>query len=314
MNPSARAGKMPPVDPAIRVAGLSRRFGRTLALAPLDLEVERGAVCGLVGPNGSGKSTLMRLLIGLVTPTTGTVEVDGVRLAGEGRAVRERTSYAPGEIAAFGELTLEQQFRFLLRGRDRGARERAHALAERLGLPLRGRLRTFSHGMKRQALFCAALAPDVPVLLLDEPTAGLDPSKRGEVVAILREVARAGRCVLLSSHHFGEVAKCCERVVFMAKGRVVADEVTEALERRARRLLTLEFGDDAPAAALGPVVAALGVGARTSAGRVTCELADDDPISALRRLPHDAPPPRTITFGTHSLEELYRDLYGVEGL
>jgi ABC-type multidrug transport system ATPase subunit len=299
---------------AISVRGLCKSFGAHVALAPIDLDVERGAVCGLVGPNGSGKSTFMRLLIGLVPPTAGSAAIDGVALAGDGLAVRRRATFAPGEIASYGELSCDEQLRFLLRGRDERAHPRARAFAERLGLPLGAKVRTFSHGMKRQVAFCAALAPDVPVRLLDEPTAGLDPSKRGEVIALLGEDARAGRCVLLSSHHFGEIARVCERIVCLAKGRLVADEDTRALERRARRLVTLEFEPATPAAALARVATALGTSARIAGARVSAELPGDDALAALRALPHDLPAPASVAVGKHSLEELYRDLYGVEGL
>ncbi len=299
---------------AITVRGLCKSFGAHVALAPLDLAVETGAVCGLVGPNGSGKSTFMRLLIGLVPPTGGSAAIDGVALAGDGLAVRRRATFAPGEIASYGELSCDEQLRFLLRGRDERALPRARAFAERLGLPLGARMRTFSHGMKRQVAFCAALAPDVPVRLLDEPTAGLDPSKRGEVIALLGEDAREGRCVLLSSHHFGEIARVCERIVCLSKGRLVADEDTRALERRARRLVTLEFEPSTPAAALARVANALGAHARVFESRVSAELAGDDPLASLRALPSDLPTPTSVAVGKHSLEELYRDLYGVEGL
>ncbi|QDU84696.1 Daunorubicin/doxorubicin resistance ATP-binding protein DrrA [Planctomycetes bacterium Pla163] len=303
---------------AIVVRGLTKRFGQTVALAPLDLDLARGSVCGLVGPNGSGKSTFMRLLVGLVPASAGSVEVDGARLTGEGLGIRRRVAFAPGEIAAYGDLTADRQLAFLLRGRDAGALDRARALAKRLGLPLRGRMRTFSHGMKRQVMFCAAMAPDVPVRLLDEPTAGLDPTKRGEVVELVAKDARAGRCVLLSSHHFGEVARCCERVVFLAGGRLVADERTADLELRARRLLTLEFERDVSSEQLERLAAALhgdaGANVRIGAARLAAELGGDDVLAALRGLPADGPVPTRITFGSHSLEELYRDLYGVEGL
>lgn len=299
---------------AIVVRGLTKRFGSNVALAPLDLSLARGSVCGLVGPNGSGKSTFLRLLVGLVPASAGTVEIDGQRLTGEGLGVRRRVAFAPGEIAAYGELTADGQLAFLLRGRDSNALDRARALAERLGLPLRGRMRTFSHGMKRQVMFCAAMAPDVPVRLLDEPTAGLDPTKRGEVVDLVAQDAREGRCVLLSSHHFGEVARCCERVVFLAQGRLVADERTAELERRARRLLTLEFAPDIEPAELERLARALPADVRVGSARLAAELGGDDVLAALRGLPADGPVPTRITFGSHSLEELYRDLYGVEGL
>ena len=299
---------------AVSIRGLSKRFGDSVALAPLDLELEAGRVCGLVGPNGSGKSTFLRLLVGLVPPTTGAVTVAGVPLVGEGLEVRRRVAFSPGEIAGYGELSAKQQLAFLLRGRPRAALARATEMARGLGLPLDGRMRTFSHGMKRQIMFCAVMAPDVPVRLLDEPTAGLDPTKRGEVVDAIRLDAEAGHTIVLSSHHFGEVARCCERVVFLAKGELVADERTAELAARAKRLLTLDFDGGVPLEAVARVAAALGPDATARERHVVVHLDSDDPLSALRAIPGDLPAPARIGFGTHSLEDLYRDLYGVDGL
>lgn len=301
-------------ETAVSIRGLSKRFGATEALQPLDLELERGRVCGLVGPNGSGKSTFLRLLVGLVPPTSGSVRVDGVELAGEGLEVRRRVAFSPGEIAAYGELRAREQLAFLLRGRPAATLTRALELAEQLGLPLGRRMRTFSHGMKRQVMFCAVMAPDVPVRLLDEPTAGLDPTKRGEVVEMIRRDAEAGHTIVLSSHHFGEVAHCCERVVFLSKGQLIADERTRDLEARAKRLLTLDFPAHVDAASVERVAAALGPGATARGHHVVVHLEDDDPLGALRAIERDAPAPERIGFGSHSLEDLYRDLYGVEGL
>ncbi len=307
-------------EPAVSVRGLARSFGERLALCPLDLDIGYGAITGLIGPNGSGKTTFLRLLVGLLTPSAGTASVAGVRLVGEGVAIRRRVTYAPGEIGHYGELSLEDHLRFLLAGRAPAALARALTLAERLGLPAGARVRSFSHGMKRQMLFAAALAPDVRVRILDEPTEGLDPSKRGEILAILREdleAAGGARAIVLSSHHLGEVDRACERLLFLERGRLLADERAADLARRARRLLRLRYGSDAPTERLATALERLGAErVRWEGSQAAVVLACDDPRPFLAGLVNlaELPAPLEIAYGRLSLAELYRDLYGVEGL
>jgi len=296
----------------IRARGLVRRFGAKTALAGVDLEGGPGGVIGLLGPNGSGKSTLLRILQGLVRPDAGTVELDGASLAGDGLALRQRASYAPGEIALYGELTGLRHLSFLLRGREPEALDKATAQARELGLPLERRVRGYSHGMKRQLLLCAALAPRVSVRILDEPSEGLDPNKRGEVLALLEREKAAGTTILLSSHHLGEIDRVCDRLVFLHEGRKIADETRERVLERARRLVRIAFDELPDERALRelPGVASL----RLDGLRGSIQLAGDDPrpflaaLSSERRLSA----PRSIEYGALSLPELMRELYGVE--
>jgi ABC-2 type transport system ATP-binding protein len=300
----------------ISVRGLSKRFAANVALQPLDLELGPGGIVGLLGPNGSGKSTFLRLLTGLVPRDGGTARVAGAELAGDGTAVRRRASYAPGEIGLYRELTAREHLAWFLRGRDAGALGRALALAGELGLPLERRVRAYSHGMKRQLMFAAALAPDVPVRILDEPTEGLDPSKRGEVIELLRADAGPGRLILLSSHHLGEVDRVCERLVFLDRGAKIADERAADLHARAQRLLRMSFDPAAPLAHLTELAPAWGArNVRIRGERVVFELADADARVFLARAAADPrfPRPAGVEYGQLSLAELYRDLYGVEG-
>jgi ABC-2 type transport system ATP-binding protein len=296
----------------IRARGLVRRFGDKTALAGVDLAAGPGGVIGLLGPNGSGKSTLLRILYGLVRPDAGTVELDGCAFAGDGLAIRERASYAPGEIALYGELTGARQLAFLLRGREREALDKACAQARLLDLPLERRVHGYSHGMKRQLLVCAVLAPRVRVRILDEPSEGLDPNKRGEVLALLEREKRAGTTILLSSHHLGEIDRVCDRLVFLHEGKKIADETRERVLERARRLVRLTFDDPPDARLLEELPGVARV--RPEGALVRIELAADDPrpflaaLSSERRLPA----PRSIEYGALSLPELLRELYGVE--
>ena len=304
------------LEPAITMKGLTRRFGSKVAVHPTDLEIRAGAITGLLGPNGSGKSTLMRMLTGLIRPNAGSVVVAGTRLRGEGTAVRRLLTYAPGEIGVYGELRGREHLRWSLRGRAAGALERALEIATGLGLPLKQRVRAYSHGMKRQLIFAAALAPEVPVRILDEPTEGLDPSKRGQVLDLLREDAARGTTVLLSSHHLQEVDHACERLIFVNEGSVVADEDAGSLRRRAMSLVKLRFRDEHASSNLEASLSALDQGTVHRTGRTfDLVLNGDDPRPFLLALgKSDLPAPEAIEYGNPSLQDLYRELYGVEGI
>lgn len=304
-------------------AGVTRRFGAKTALHPTDLDLGPRGVIGLLGPNGSGKSTLMRILVGLVRPDAGTASVDGVALAGDGTAIRKRTTYSPGELALYKEMRALAHLEWFLRGREKAALARGKALAEQLGLPLRARVRTYSHGMKRQLMFVSALAPDVRVRILDEPTEGLDPSKRGAVLDLLAEDARAnGTTILLSSHHLGEVDRSCDRLVFLADGRKIADETPATLASRAGRVLRFDFPGDTDRERVTRALAKIG-GARLSrlepasdgALRASLVLDGDDPraFTSAALASAELPRPKAFEYGRLSLAEIYRELYGVEG-
>lgn len=294
--------------------GLARRFGTRQALAPLDLDVGPG-VTGLLGPNGSGKSTFLRLLTGLVRPDSGHASVDGVAVRGDGLAVRKRVTYAPGEIALYGDLRAGEHLQWFLRERDREAHGRAFELADALELPLGKRVHAYSHGMKRQLIFAAALAPRVAVRILDEISEGLDPNKRSVVLDLLGEDAARGTTVLLSSHHLAEVDRACDTFVFLNEGRLVAVERAADLRARAAQLLHLEFQADSLAQARAALAGLRGAEpAAVRGARVTLRLSSADPREVLAQLGGLAglPAPRSVQYGELVLRDLYRDLYGVE--
>lgn len=297
---------------AIHVRGLSRRFGAKQALSPVDLDVAPGEIVGLIGPNGSGKSTLLRCLTGVVRKDAGEVTIDGETLTGDGVNIRRRVTYSPGEVNAYGELTGSGQIKWLLRGRDRDTYERAHAVATELGLPLKKPVRTYSHGMKRQLLFAAAIAPAVRVRLLDEMTEGLDPAMRARILDRLRADADTGCAVLLSSHHFGEIDRVCDRLVFIDEGKKLSEESPESIAERARGLASFEYTGAEEAKAALAALSALKVEAEERGARLLVRLGDSDPQGALAELlaKRDLPAPTSVVYGKLPLSDLYRELYG----
>jgi ABC-2 type transport system ATP-binding protein len=303
-----------PGDRRVVARGLTRRFADRVALQPFDLELGPGGVLGLLGPNGSGKSTLLRILIGLVRPDAGSAVVDGEPVLGDGTAVRRRCAYAPGEIALYGELRAGDHLDWFLRGREREALERARRTARELGLPLEKRVHTFSHGMKRQLLFAAALAPRVGVRILDEVSEGLDPNKRSAVLDLLAEDAAAGTTILLSSHHLGEVDRACDRFAFLSDGRLLALESASTLRERAARMLRLAWERIDEGALERGLAQVHGARIQRTGLEAVIELEHPDPRPALAALAAVSalPAPSSVRYGELSLRELYRDLYGVE--
>jgi ABC-2 type transport system ATP-binding protein len=300
----------------IRIDGLTRRFGATVAVRPLSAEIGPGGITALLGPNGSGKSTLLRMLLGLVRPDEGTAVVDGVALAGDGLGIRERATYLCGELHVYGELSARAHLAWCLRGRGPAALERACALAAGFELPLAKKVRGFSHGMKRQLLLAAALAPDVRVRVLDEPTEGLDPTRRAQVLELLRADERRGTTLFVSSHHLGEVERASTRQLFLKKGELLDETSARELHRRARESLRVSWVSPPERAALERALAGRGLDLRLEGSRATLFFPEGGGLEGLRVLldMRALPEVRSIVYGELSLTELYRELYGVEGV
>lgn len=209
---------------AIETRGLRKQFGRTLAVAGLDLEVRRGEVFGFLGPNGAGKTTAIKMLLGLTPPSAGAARVLGARLGA--RSARARIGFLPEHFRFHDCLTARELVR--IHGRLHGLRgqlleRRVAALLERVDLPDAAdrRLAGFSKGMLQRAGLAQALVAEPELVFLDEPTSGLDPLGRVLVRDLIRELRDGGTTVFLNSHLLGEVEATCDRVAFVKRGRVV---------------------------------------------------------------------------------------------
>jgi ABC-2 type transport system ATP-binding protein len=230
---------------AIETEKLTKSYGRKArGIEEVDLAVEEGEVFGFLGPNGAGKTTTVRTLLGFLRPTGGRGEVFGLDIRKDSVEVRARVGNLPGEFALEDKMTGEGLLRFF--ARLRGVKDLGYAreLAERLGAELHRPMRRLSRGNKQKIGLVQAMFHRPPLLILDEPTGGLDPLVQEEFLDIIEEVKAEGRTVFFSSHNLAEVERVCDRVGIIRGGRLVAEETTETLIDKSFRHVVLTFEED----------------------------------------------------------------------
>jgi len=237
----------------VHVDGVSRRFGRKDAITDVTFDVEPGEVLGLLGPNGAGKTTTMRVMTGYLRPTTGRVVVGGVDMADDAVAARQHIGYMPESAAVPSEMSVIGFLRYCARLRLVPRRERQKAVANALrqgglGGMADARIGTLSKGYRQRVALAQALVQEPEVLVLDEPTAGLDPRQVAETRDLIAKLGRT-RSVLLSSHLLSEVANLCRRVVVLDKGRVLAVSDVATLTAATGTRLELRVSGDTSRAA-----------------------------------------------------------------
>ena len=221
----------------IEAQGLHKRFGKTVAVEEVSFTARDGCVTALLGPNGAGKTTSLRMMYGLLQPDSGKAVVDGAVAATDPLAAQQRLGVLPDAPGLYGRLTAREHLRYAARLQGlsaKGAEARAAALIDRLDMggiadrPSAG----FSQGERRKIALGRALIHDPQNVVLDEPTNGLDVPSTRAMRRYVRELAEAGKCVLFSTHILQEVSAVCDRVVVIARGRVVAEGTPEELLAR----------------------------------------------------------------------------------
>ena len=289
---------------AIATTGLTKHFGQVVALDSLDLEVRPGEIFGFLGPNGSGKTTTIRLLLGLIRPTRGNATILGIPVGDVERAHRH-VGYIPGDVALWPQLTGTETlelFANLAGGVDPAYRAE---LLERLQLDPSRRVATYSRGTRQKLALVVALMTRADVLLLDEPTAGLDPLMEEVFQALVREAAGRGQTVFLSSHILDEVQDLCDRVAMLRAGRLVEVATLDELRRMGATVVELVVDGPVPALAGVPGVAGVEPMPGVLGG---LRLTLDGPPAALLRVLADAQVVRLRT-PERSLEEAFLAYY-----
>ena len=259
---------------AIETEKLTKSYGRKArGIEEVDLAVEEGEVFGFLGPNGAGKTTMVRTLLGFLRPTGGRGEVFGYDIRKDSVEIRARVGNLPGEFALEDKMTGEGLLRFF--ARLRGVKDLGYAreLAERLGAELHRPMRRLSRGNKQKIGLVQAMFHRPPLLVLDEPTGGLDPLVQEEFLDIIEEVKAEGRTVFFSSHNLAEVERVCDRVGIIRGGSLVAVETTDTLIDKSFRHVVLTFTEDVDP---GPFEALSGVKDLKAGGnRLAFTLYDD---------------------------------------
>ena len=303
------------VNAAVSARGVTKRFGERTAVAGIDFEVEPGICFGFLGPNGAGKTTTMKMIYGLATVDSGVLTVLGMDARRERRQIKSRLGVVPQETNLDADLTVRenllQQARYF--GIDSAkAEERAAELLEFSLLADRGdeRIHGLSGGMKRRLLISRALMGDPELVVLDEPTTGLDPQARLAVWGALDRLRRRGVTLLLTTHYMEEAERLCDRLVIMDEGRIVAEGRPADLVRAqvGREVLELKLDEGCDAERL---VASLdGKIQGHDRSERTLMLYADDAEAVLEQLDHDSYPTESALVRRATLEDVFLRLTG----
>jgi ABC-2 type transport system ATP-binding protein len=228
----------------LEVRNLRKTYGKLVAVEDVSFTVDHGQVFGLLGPNGAGKSTTMMMVCGLLSPDSGTILVNGEEMRPDNRELKCLLGVVPQDLAIYPELTARENLRFFgklygLTGSRLNAR--VDDALERTGLGPRADdpARTFSGGMKRRLNFGCALLHEPKLLILDEPTVGVDPQSRSHLLESVQQVAKEGVAVIYASHYMEEVEEICRKVAIVDHGRVVAEDTLDALLGRMKSVIRL---------------------------------------------------------------------------
>jgi ABC-type multidrug transport system ATPase subunit len=292
----------------IEAADVRKSYGGVQALAGLDLRVPRGAICGLLGKNGAGKTTTIKVLLGMVRPTSGEARVLGLP-AGDPKAsvaIRSRTAFVSEDKDLYGGMTVDELIRFTAAFYPKWRADLASGYLTQLELRAAARINDLSRGMRTKLALLLALSTGAELLILDEPTSGLDPAATEEVLKILvQQASRDGTTVLFSSHQLADVDQIADHIAIVDRGRVAVDGALDDVRERYKRI-QLVFDGDAPNA----VFTARGVVAARRQGRVLSVLssAGEDGVVAEAR----ALRPKSVDVLPVTLKEIFLETVGAE--
>lgn len=280
------------MTPVIVTEGLTKVYGRTRAVDDLSLEIPAGQVFGFLGPNGAGKSTTIRLLLALQRPTAGRARMLGLDAWSDSVEIHRRTGYLPGELALYPRLTARQHFEWFGRARGRPRPALVTELVDRFEVVTDRPARELSRGNRQKVGLVLAFMHQPELVVLDEPTTGLDPLMQNRFEQLVHETVGEGRTVFLSSHELGEVQRLADRVAVIRDGRLVATDTVEHLRAAAPKRIEARFSGPVERSAFrgvpgvsvaewGPDRIALEV--TGPIGPVLRQIAEHDPVDVVSR-------------------------------
>ncbi|QEG41577.1 ABC transporter ATP-binding protein [Roseimaritima ulvae] len=238
-RPDSTASEPPP-EALVQTEGLTKRYGDFHALRDCSVEVAAGEVFGLLGPNGAGKTTLLRLLMGYLFPTSGRATIGGLDVTRNSVAVRRMVSYLPGDARLPRHMRARSVLEFFAQMQPDGDLTRSLDVANQLELELNRRVAFMSTGMRQKLALAVVLGARTPLLVLDEPTANLDPTVRSSILQMVAEAQSEGRTVIFSSHVLAEIEEVCSRVIFLRQGVLAKRQRMDELKQRHRIVAQLD--------------------------------------------------------------------------
>jgi ABC-2 type transport system ATP-binding protein len=229
----------------IEMHGLTKHYGSARGIADLELAINEGEIFGFLGPNGAGKTTTIRLLLGLMKPSAGSIDILGKKLAGHRQEILNDIGYLPGDFGLYQELSGLDFIRHLLNARglpdNKPVRDKTEELVRRFGFDLKGKIKTYSKGMKQIVGIIQAFCHDPKLVILDEPTSGLDPLVQEKFYELLHQEQRRGITVFLSSHILKEVERVCDRVGIIKEGKLAFVEDLKKYRSLVGKKITLDL-------------------------------------------------------------------------
>lgn len=220
--------------PLVETQNLSKQFGAITALGDCSIEIPQGTIFGLLGPNGAGKSTFIRLLMGMMKPTSGTATIGGLNCHRNSLQVRKQVSYLPGDVRLDRHYKGRDLLRVMTSIRTDGSFQQATDIADFLALDLSRRVRSMSTGMRQKLALTLTLSNQAPLIILDEPTSNLDPTVRQQVIELLQRRKQTGQTILFSSHILDEVETVCDQVAILKGGQLALTEKISAIRQTHR--------------------------------------------------------------------------------
>lgn len=288
----------------IRTSGLTKFYGKQRGIQDINLDVKKGEVFGYLGPNGAGKTTTIRTLLDLIRPSRGSASIFGLDVRRDGVASRRRIGYLTGELELYGNLTGEELLKYVANLRGGVQWDYVHSLAKRLESDLSRQIKTLSHGNKQKIGLIQAFMHMPELLILDEPTTGLDPLMQHEFYRLIAEARANRRTIFLSSHILPEIERVCDRVGIIRAGQLITVEAIETLKSRSFRRIEIHFAHPVPGAEFANIAGVRDIVVQNSTLNCTVTGSLDALIKAAARF-------EVVNIVSHepSLEEIFLAYY-----